>query len=90
MSHYVTLLFDVEDLCWPGSDDIPLDLAGILTRNQVKGTFFVVGEKARLGRAAGASRAAGRPAAAGDRRCDRRPGARRDHALAHPRPEYRP
>jgi hypothetical protein len=34
MSHYVTLMFDVEDLCWPGSDDIPLDLARILTRNQ--------------------------------------------------------
>jgi hypothetical protein len=33
MRHYVTLLFDVEDLCWPASDDIALDLAEILTRN---------------------------------------------------------
>ncbi len=48
MQHYVTLLFDVEDLCWPGSDDIPRDLAQILRRNDVPGTFFVVGEKARL------------------------------------------
>ena len=48
MQHYVTLLFDVEDLCWPGSDDIPLDLARILRRNDTPGTFFVVGEKARL------------------------------------------
>jgi hypothetical protein len=50
MTHYVTLMFDVEDLCWPGSDDIPIDLAAILTRNQASGTFFVVGEKARLWR----------------------------------------
>ena len=53
MSHYGTLMFDVEDLCWPASDDIALDLAGILTRNQVQGTFFVVGEKARLWRSRG-------------------------------------
>ena len=50
MTHYVTLMFDVGDLCWPGSDDIPIDLAAILTRNQARGTFFVVGEKARLWR----------------------------------------
>jgi len=53
MAHYVTLMFDVEDLCWPASDDIALDLAEILTRNQVQGTFFVVGEKARLWRSRG-------------------------------------
>ena len=48
MAHYVTLLFDVEDLCWPGSDDIVLDLAQVLALNGVRGSFFVVGEKARL------------------------------------------
>jgi hypothetical protein len=48
MTHSVTLLFDVEDLCWPGSDDIVLDLAQVLARNGVRGSFFVVGEKARL------------------------------------------
>lgn len=48
MSHTVTLLFDVEDLCWPGSDDITLELATRLTRHGVQGTFLVVGEKARL------------------------------------------
>ena len=53
MTHYVTLMFDVEDLCWPGSDDIPIDLAGILTRHKATGTFFVVGEKARLWRSRG-------------------------------------
>ena len=37
----------------PASDDIPLDLARILTRNHVQGTFFVVGEKARLWRSRG-------------------------------------
>jgi len=53
MPHYVTLLFDVEDLCWPGSDDVPLDLAEILTRHHAQGTFYVVGEKARLWRGRG-------------------------------------
>jgi len=48
MPHHVSLLFDVEDLCWPDSDDITLDLATRLTQHGVQGTFFVVGEKARL------------------------------------------
>ena len=48
MPHYISLLFDVEDLCWPESDDITLELATRLTRHQVRGTFFVVAEKARL------------------------------------------
>jgi hypothetical protein len=53
MAHYVTLLFDTEDLCWPGSDDIALDLAQIATRRQMPGTFCIVGEKARLWRSRG-------------------------------------
>ena len=44
---YTTLMFDVEDFVWPGSDDIARDLAKVLTEEGVKGTFFVVGEKAR-------------------------------------------
>ena len=48
MAHSVSLLFDVEDLCWPGSDDITLEVARRLSRREVRGTFFVVGEKARL------------------------------------------
>ncbi|MEM7029302.1 MAG: polysaccharide deacetylase family protein [Chloroflexota bacterium] len=48
MTHYVSLLFDVEDLCWPDSDDINLDLVQILNQQDVRGTFFVVGEKAKL------------------------------------------
>lgn len=48
MQHAVSLLFDVEDLCWPGSDDIALDVATRLTQHQVEASFFVVGEKARL------------------------------------------
>ena len=47
MPHNISLLFDVEDLCWPGSDDITLELATRLTRHDVQGTFFVVAEKAR-------------------------------------------
>jgi hypothetical protein len=47
MPHYISLLFDVEDLCWPESDDITLELANRLTRHQVRGTFFVVAYKAR-------------------------------------------
>lgn len=48
MSHFITLLFDVEDLCWPESDDITLELATRLSQHGVQGTFFVVGEKAKL------------------------------------------
>jgi len=47
VSHNVSLLFDVEDLCWPGSDDITLELAKRLTEHGLQGTFFVVAEKAR-------------------------------------------
>lgn len=48
MAHLVTLLFDVDDLCWPGSDDVTMELAGRLTRLGEQGTFNVVGERARL------------------------------------------
>ena len=45
---YVTLWFDTEDYILPQSDDAALRLAEILTRLGVKGTFKVVGEKARV------------------------------------------
>jgi hypothetical protein len=48
VAHAITLLFDVEDLCWPESDDITLELATRLTGHGVQGSFMVVGEKARL------------------------------------------
>jgi len=48
MPHFVTLLFDVEDLGWPESDDITLELATRLSQHKVQGTFFIVGEKARF------------------------------------------
>ena len=47
---WVTVVFDVEDYTSPASDgldDIPLWLAETMTEVGVKGTFFVVGEKAR-------------------------------------------
>jgi len=43
-------LFDVEDYTSPesvGMDDIPMRLAEIMTEEEVTGTFFVIGEKAR-------------------------------------------
>jgi peptidoglycan/xylan/chitin deacetylase (PgdA/CDA1 family) len=46
----VTVVFDVEDYTTPeseGIDDIPLWLAETMTEVGVKGTFFVIGEKAR-------------------------------------------
>ena len=46
---YVTLVFDVEDVYYPpetGIDDIPGWLAEIMTEEGVRGTFFVMGEKA--------------------------------------------
>ncbi|UCG87955.1 MAG: hypothetical protein JSW71_05265 [Gemmatimonadota bacterium] len=46
----VTVVFDVEDYTTPaaeGLDDIPLWLAETMTEVGVKGTFFVIGEKAR-------------------------------------------
>jgi hypothetical protein len=47
---WVTIVFDVEDYTTPASegiDDIPLWLAETMTEVGVKGTFFVIGEKAR-------------------------------------------
>ncbi len=49
-STWVTIVFDVEDYTTPASegiDDIPLWLAETMTEVGVKGTFFVIGEKAR-------------------------------------------
>ena len=46
----VVICFDVEDYTSPasvGMDDIPKRLAEIMTEEQVTGTFFVIGEKAR-------------------------------------------
>jgi peptidoglycan/xylan/chitin deacetylase (PgdA/CDA1 family) len=46
----VTIVFDVEDYTTPASegiDEIPLWLAETMTEVGVKGTFFVIGEKAR-------------------------------------------
>jgi hypothetical protein len=44
---YVVLWFDTEDYILPASDDAALHLADFLTREQVRATFKVVGEKAR-------------------------------------------
>lgn len=47
---WVAVVFDVEDYTSPaleGQDDIPLWLAETMTEVGVKGTFFVIGEKAR-------------------------------------------
>ncbi len=47
---YVTVVFDVEDYISPASegvDEIPLWLAETMTEVGVRGTFFVIGEKAR-------------------------------------------
>jgi peptidoglycan/xylan/chitin deacetylase (PgdA/CDA1 family) len=44
---YITLWFDTEDFILPQSDDAAKRVAEILTRLGVKGTFKVVGEKAR-------------------------------------------
>ncbi len=46
----VVIAFDVEDYVTPAServDDIPMWLANIMTEEEVTGTFFVIGEKAR-------------------------------------------
>ncbi len=45
---YITLWFDTEDYILPQSDDAAKRLAEILTRLEVKGTFKMVGEKARV------------------------------------------
>lgn len=45
---YVTLWFDTEDYILPQDDDATKRLAELLTRLGVRGTFKVVGEKARV------------------------------------------
>jgi hypothetical protein len=44
---YVVLWFDTEDYILPASDDAALQVADFLTRENVRATFKVVGEKAR-------------------------------------------
>src|SRR5436309_1875467 len=44
---YVILWFDTEDYILPASDDAALHLAEFLSREKVRATFKVVGEKAR-------------------------------------------
>src|ERR1700731_4373905 len=44
---YVILWFDTEDYILPASDDAALKVADFLTKEKVKATFKVVGEKAR-------------------------------------------
>ena len=44
---YVILWFDTEDYLLPADDDAALHLANFLTREHIKATFKVVGEKAR-------------------------------------------
>lgn len=45
---YVLLWFDTEDYILPASDDAALHVAQFLTAEHIKGTFKVVGEKARV------------------------------------------
>jgi hypothetical protein len=44
---YVVLWFDTEDYILPASDDAALRIADFLTGEGIRGTFKVVGEKAR-------------------------------------------
>jgi hypothetical protein len=44
---YVILWFDTEDYILPADDDADLHIANFLTQENIKGTFKVVGEKAR-------------------------------------------
>jgi hypothetical protein len=44
---YVILWFDTEDYILPASDDAALRVADFLTREEIRATFKVVGEKAR-------------------------------------------
>jgi hypothetical protein len=44
---YVILWFDTEDYILPASDDAALQVADLLTKEKIRGTFKVVGEKAR-------------------------------------------
>ena len=53
---YAILAFDTEDVYFPpeyGIDDVPGWLAQIMTECEVRGTFFVMGEKARSMKARG-------------------------------------
>src|SRR5262245_62522064 len=45
---YVVLWFDTEDYLLPASDDAALRVAQMLTDEGIRGTFKVVGEKARI------------------------------------------
>lgn len=45
---YVSLLFDVEDLLTPEADTIARQMAEVLSAEGLRGTFMVVGQKARL------------------------------------------
>jgi len=45
---YVTLLFDVEDLVDPRSDDVVMRVAQIFAEENVPATMMIVGEKVRL------------------------------------------
>src|SRR5881396_575381 len=44
---YVILWFDTEDYILPASDDAAMHVATFLSRENIRGTFKVVGEKAR-------------------------------------------
>src|SRR5436190_23667352 len=44
---YVVLWFDTEDYLLPASDDAALKVADFLTKQGIRATFKVVGEKAR-------------------------------------------
>src|SRR5262249_8748754 len=44
---YVILWFDTEDYVLPASDDAALKVAEFLTREEIRATFKIVGEKAR-------------------------------------------
>ena len=45
---YVILWFDTEDYILPASDDAALRVADFLTKENIRGTFKIVGEKARI------------------------------------------
>src|SRR5713101_5085488 len=44
---YVILWFDTEDYILPASDDAALRVAELLTKENIRATFKIVGEKAR-------------------------------------------
>jgi hypothetical protein len=45
---YIVLWFDTEDYILPASDDAAMRIADFLTKNGIRATFKVVGEKARV------------------------------------------